>query len=171
MTKLTDTQLVILSAAAGRDDRAVLPLPKSLKISKGVSTSVLKTLLKKELVEETPAALGDEHWREDDCGHKIALTITDAGLAGLDGEPAKPTSRRTSKRSGVESKNGTPTGKAGTILALLSRPKGARINELQKATGWQPHSIRAALTGLRKRGIAITRSKDDGVTIYRAERV
>ena len=29
MTKLTDTQLVILSAAAGRDDRAVLPLPKS----------------------------------------------------------------------------------------------------------------------------------------------
>ncbi len=62
-------------------------------------------------------------------------------------------------------------GKVGTILALLSRPKGARINELQKATGWQPHSIRAALTGLRKRGITITRSKDDGVTIYRAGRV
>ena len=171
MTKLTDTQLVILNAAAGRDDRAVLPLPKSLKISKGAATTVLKTLLKKGLVEETPAALGDEHWREDDCGHKMALTITDAGLAGLDGEPAKPASRRTSKHSGVASKKGTPTGKAGTILELLSRPKGARINELQKATGWQAHSIRAAITGLRKRGITITRSQDDGVTIYRAERV
>ncbi len=169
MTKLTDTQLVILSAAAGRDDRAVLPLPKSLKANKGATTTVLKTLLKKGLVEETPAALSDEHWREDASGHKMALTITDAGLAGLDGEPAKPASRRTSKRSGGASKNGTPTGKAGTILALLSRPKGARINELQKATGWQSHSIRAALTGLRKRGITITRSQDDGVTVYRAD--
>ena len=171
MTKLTDTQLVILSAAAGRDDRAVLPLPKSLKANKGAATTVLKTLLKKGLVEETPAALGDEHWREDASGHKMALTITDAGLAGLDGEPAKPTSRRTSKRSGVASKNGTPTGKAGTILALLSRPKGAGINELQKATGWQAHSIRAAITGLRKRGITVTRSQDDGVTVYRADGV
>ena len=169
MAKLTDTQLVILSAAAGRDDRAVLPLPKSLKISKGGSTSVLKALLKKGLVEETPAALGDEHWREDASGHKMALTITDSGLAGLDGEPAKPTSRRTSKRSVSASKEKSPSGKAGTILGLLSRPNGARINELQKATGWQSHSIRAALTGLRKRGITITRSHDDGVTVYRAD--
>ena len=169
MPKLSETQLVILSAAAGRKTRAVLPLPKSLKISKGGSTSVLKALLKKGLIEETPAALGDEHWREDASGHKMALTITDAALAVLEGKPAKPASRRTSKRSGVASKKGTPTGKAGTILGLLSRPKGARINELQKATGWQPHSIRAAITGLRKRGITITRSKDDGVTIYRAE--
>ncbi|MCH8997310.1 MAG: DUF3489 domain-containing protein [Proteobacteria bacterium] len=56
-----------------------------------------------------------------------------------------------------------------TILALLKRPEGAPLADLERATGWQPHSIRAALTGLRKRGIAITRSKDDGVTIYRAE--
>ena len=146
MTKLTDTQLVILNAAAGRDDRAVLPLPKSLKISKGGSTSVLKALLKKGLIEETPAALGDEHWREGDAGHKMALTITDAGLAGLDGEPEGPAPKRTRKRSGVASKNGTPTGKAGTILGLLSHPKGAGINELQKATGWQAHSIRAAIS-------------------------
>jgi DNA-binding transcriptional regulator PaaX len=35
-------------------------------------------------------------------------------------------------------------------------------------TGWQPHSVRAALTGLRKRGLAITREKNDaGVTVYR----
>ena len=169
MPKLTDAQLVILSAAAQRDDRGVLPLPKSLKVNKGTATTVLKTLLKKGLVEEHPAGPRTEVWREDDAGHKIALTITDAGLAALDGEPAKPTSRRTSKRSGVASKGKTPSGKAGTILGLLSRPKGARINELQKATGWQSHSIRAALTGLRKRGITITRSHDDGVTVYRAD--
>ena len=169
MTKLTDTQLVILSAAAGRDDRAVLPLPKSLKISKGVTTKVLKALIKKGLVEETPAAPGHNYWREDDAGHKIALTITDAGLAGLDGEPEGPAPKRTRKRSGSASKGNTLSGKAGTILGLLSRPKGARINELQKVTGWQSHSIRAAITGLRKRGITITRSQDDGVTVYRAD--
>ncbi len=162
---------MILSAAAGRKTRAVLPLSKSLKISKGAAAIVLKALINKGLIEEHPAGPRTEVWREDKTGRRFTLTITDAGLAGLDEEPAKPTSRRTSKRSGVASKNGTPTGKAGTILGLLSRPKGARINELQKATGWQSHSIRAALTGLRKRGIAITRSKDDGVTIYRAERV
>ena len=41
MHKLTDTQLVILSAAARRRDRAVLPLPKSLKIQDGTVTKTL----------------------------------------------------------------------------------------------------------------------------------
>ena len=61
MTKLTDTQLVILGAAAGRESHAILPLPKSLKANKGAAATVLKTLIKKELIEETPSALGDEH--------------------------------------------------------------------------------------------------------------
>ena len=56
-----------------------------------------------------------------------------------------------------------------TILKQLSRPNGASIAQLQKAAGWQPHSIRAALTGLRKRGVAVTRDKNTaGVTVYRA---
>ena len=64
MTKLTDTQLVILSAAGARDDRAVLPLPKSLKVNQGAATTVLRALLKRGLIEETPAAPGDERCRE-----------------------------------------------------------------------------------------------------------
>ena len=56
-----------------------------------------------------------------------------------------------------------------TILKLLGRPKGASIAQLQKATDWQAHSIRAALTGLRKKGHEIERSGKDGkgVTVYR----
>ncbi len=54
-----------------------------------------------------------------------------------------------------------------TILKQLSRPNGASIAQLQKTAGWQPHSIRAALTGLRKKGHAIERSRDaKGVTHY-----
>ncbi len=54
-----------------------------------------------------------------------------------------------------------------TILKQLRRPNGASIAQLQKTAGWQPHSLRAALTGLRKKGYAIERGKDaKGVTRY-----
>jgi len=54
-----------------------------------------------------------------------------------------------------------------TIFKLLRRPNGASITQLQKATGWKPHSVRAALTGLRKKGHEATRGKDaKGVTVY-----
>ena len=55
-----------------------------------------------------------------------------------------------------------------TILKLLRRPTGASLAQLQKTTGWQPHSVRAALTGLRKKGHDIERDKDaKDVTRYR----
>lgn len=57
--------------------------------------------------------------------------------------------------------------KTATILKLLRRPKGASIAELQKATGWKPHSVRAALTGLRKKGDKIERTKNaKDTTVY-----
>jgi hypothetical protein len=45
------------------------------------------------------------------------------------------------------------------ILKLLRRPKGANIAQLTKATGWQAHSVRAALSRLRKQGHDIVRSR------------
>ncbi len=57
--------------------------------------------------------------------------------------------------------------KASAILSQLGRRNGATIAQLQKATGWQPHSIRAWLTGLRKQGHDILRGKNaKGVTTY-----
>ena len=50
-----------------------------------------------------------------------------------------------------------PRTKSGAILALLSRKSGARLVDLEKLTGWQPHSIRAALTVLRRQGHVIVR--------------
>jgi hypothetical protein len=74
------------------------------------------------------------------------------------------TSRKATKRRSAS----TLQTKAGTILELLRRPTGALIAELTKATDWQAHSIRAALTGLRKKGNEVVRVKDDqGVTRYR----
>jgi hypothetical protein len=58
--------------------------------------------------------------------------------------------------------------KKAAVIALLERPDGAAISELTAATGWQVHSVRAALTGLRKEGKDLVRAKDaTGVTHYR----
>ena len=54
------------------------------------------------------------------------------------------------------------------ILSLLQRKGGASIADLVSATGWLPHTTRAALTGLRKSGYAIDSDKVDGVRTYRA---
>lgn len=52
------------------------------------------------------------------------------------------------------------------VLALLRRNEGARLAELVEATGWLPHTTRAALTGLKKKGHVITKAKRDGATCY-----
>ncbi len=61
-----------------------------------------------------------------------------------------------------------PRTKSETIRKLLARKGGASISQLQAATDWQPHSVRAALSGLRKNGAEVTRATNaKGVTVYR----
>lgn len=60
--------------------------------------------------------------------------------------------------------------KIATVQRLLGRKSGADIGALQKATGWQAHSVRAALSGLRKAGCQIEKHpspKEGGAPIYR----
>jgi len=44
---------------------------------------------------------------------------------------------------------------------MLSKDKGVTLDALVEATGWLPHTARAALTGLRKRGFAIERTRHE----------
>lgn len=53
------------------------------------------------------------------------------------------------------------------LIALLSRDEGATLNQMIAATGWLPHTTRAALTGLKKKGHKIASDKPDGVRVYR----
>ena len=52
------------------------------------------------------------------------------------------------------------------VLSLLKRPEGATLADLVKATGWLPHTTRAALTGLKKKGYVVQRRKIDGASRY-----
>lgn len=56
--------------------------------------------------------------------------------------------------------------KTDSVVALLKRKQGATLEDLTEATGWLPHTTRAAMTGLRKKGHAIERTTVDGVSRY-----
>ena len=56
--------------------------------------------------------------------------------------------------------------KVAAVLDLLRRADGATLAEMVAATGWLPHTTRAALTGLRKKGHAIAKGKREDVTCY-----
>jgi hypothetical protein len=92
MTKLSDTQLVILANASQSFDGNVLPLPGSLR--GGAQAKVVGALLKRRLIEERvidsiqpPGASLNRVWRQDDDGRSILLYITKAGLAAINCEP------------------------------------------------------------------------------------
>lgn len=59
----------------------------------------------------------------------------------------------------------TPT-KAARVEAMLAQEEGITLDAMCEATGWQPHTCRAFLTGLRKKGRNIERSSIDGVSRY-----
>ena len=95
-------------------------------------------------------------------------------LAATKALPAKSTRRRATRE--VEPIAPSPITispivkitKRDQLAALLVRDEGATPEQMIAATGWLPHTTRAALTGLRKAGYAIDSDKVDGVRTYRA---
>lgn len=59
-----------------------------------------------------------------------------------------------------------PASKASLVLEMLRRPEGATLEQIVAATGWLPHTTRAVLTGLKKKGHAVISEKADGVRTY-----
>jgi hypothetical protein len=186
--KLTDTQLVILSAASQREDRCLIA-PKNLK--GGAAQKVAAKLLAAGLVREIKAKPGMAVWRRDEeAGQAYSLKLTAAGLKAIaadegDSQPsastgASPKANEDSskaKKAATPSATAAPTSPAprqGTkiarVIALLQRDQGAKLDELIAATGWLPHTARAALTGLRHRGydVRLERGEKGRASVYRA---
>jgi hypothetical protein len=61
-----------------------------------------------------------------------------------------------------------PPSKQQQLASLLVRDEGASLDQMIVVTGWQPHTTRAALTGLKKKGYALSSDKIEGVRTYRA---
>ena len=81
------------------------------------------------------------------------------------GELATPPSTPTAE---VEAKTAKLASKSSLVLAMLQRPEGATIAQIVTATSWLPHTTRAALTGLKKKGYQVTSEKaEDEERVYR----
>jgi hypothetical protein len=170
MSKLTDTQLVILSTAAQRKDGVLLPFSKSIKLNKGALTSVLNSLIKQGLVSEQPAKVGEPHWREDE-DQKLTLVVTTKGMKAVGAEPDaaeppppnapkskvhKPAAKAKTGRASQAESGATKGTKQALLVDLLKRRTGATIEEVIKATGWQAHSVRGAISGTLKKKLGLT---------------
>lgn len=56
--------------------------------------------------------------------------------------------------------------KGAALVALLQRTEGASLDEMIERTGWQGHTVRAAMTGLRKKGHVIDRRISGNSTVW-----
>lgn len=156
MSKLTDTQSLVLARAAQQADRIALPLPDRLR--GGAANKVIVPLIKRGLLEEVDANLRKDEptWRKTGDGHGTTLVITDVGIEAIGGKSASP------KPGPDQPKPKTRAGtKQATLIEMLRAPDGATIAEITKATGWQPHTVRGAMSGSLKKklGLIITSEK------------
>lgn len=165
MIQLSDTQAVLLSSASQRDDGSLLPLPASLKAGGG-TTKAMGVLIRHGFAEEQETS-DPAKVRRSEGDHDFGLFLTAAGAAAIgltllgaeDAEGAEA-------EAAAPAPTGKPPRKTALVLDLLHRECGATLADLIAVTGWLPHTTRAALTGLRKKGHEVSRGKRDGVTFY-----
>jgi Protein of unknown function (DUF3489) len=101
----------------------------------------------------------------DDASDDVVEPFEPMPAATVDAAPAAPAK---SPKVAPSAKASKKVPKSALVQKLLSRTRGATLAEMEEATGWQSHSVRAFLTGLRKKGLVLVReARKDGVSAYR----
>ncbi|WCT26066.1 DUF3489 domain-containing protein [Acidovorax temperans] len=156
LLKLSPAQSLLLRTAARRADGRVIP-PDTLR--GGARVKVLTALLQRGWIE--PA----------DDGH----VLTDAGYAAISQQrPVPPDDVQPVDTIGdlqlVEGILIRPGTKLAALVVALRRPQGATSLQLMLATGWQPHSVRGAISGMlrKKLGLNVVLAHNkSGERVYR----
>jgi hypothetical protein len=190
IARLSDAQLVVLSAAAKRADCSLMPLPQSLTAKGAALAKVVETLCRRKLAEERRTINGAPEWRRDEDGRSLGLFITNGGLLALgvdDTEKQKPSqapasmprqrktaparSRRQTRKASPASSNRGAAGqsKQDLVIKMLRRQFGVTIEDIVAKTGWQPHSVLGFFSGLVKKKLKLPLVSEvgkDGVRRY-----
>jgi hypothetical protein len=179
----------VLTAAAARDDGiAMIPA----KMNKAAASKVGSSLVARKLMREVRSKSDMPIWRVDNDDRPISLVITRAGRKPIgvdedtDADADTPRSnnkpletqdvsmakKRPVDRSAEGWADRKAAPRAGTkqalVIEMLNAKQGATLEDLVEATAWLPRTTRAALTGLRKRGFLIERTREEGsASIYR----
>jgi len=197
MTRLSDTQLVLLSNAAKRDDGALIVPPK---LTSDAADAAITPLLTRKFCKAVPKTGLLPLWKHGRAHEPLSLIVTPKGLAAIGVEatnrnnekPSVPTGssarnngrdrsprrmerqtvpaqeiRKSGKTSGTVRQN--PNSKITKVVELLRKPGGASIKVLMSATGWQAHSIRGAISGAikKKLGLKVTSEVGSKGRFYR----
>ena len=156
LPKLSPAQNLLLRTAARRADGRVIP-PDTLR--GGARAKVLTALLQRGWI----APANDGH------------VLTDAGYAAIGQQrPAPPDAVQPVDAIGdlqlLEGISVRPGTKLAALVIALRRPQGATSLQLMLATGWQPHSVRGAISGMlrKKLGLNVALAHNDsGERVYR----
>lgn len=148
---LTQAQERVLGRAAERDTRLIYPIPDRVGDSDAMVTRILAPLRKQGLVVEGVTG----------------LFVSEKGIAALDAH--RELAKEVSSVPAIDASERRPNpSKRRQVMSMLERSEGASIQELSDAMDWLPHSTRAALTGLRKKGISLQSEKVGGIRRYRS---
>jgi len=192
MAKLSDTQLVLLSNAAKRDDGALV---HHSKLKGPAADEAVAPLLSRKLCKAIPKAGQLPLWKRGPNDEPLSLVITPKGLVAIgvepEGKPAEAnspvtqTKRRASKLTGPKPQKAR-SAKAATrrqkltqranskiakVVEMLRRPTGSTVKAIMTATGWQAHSVRGAISGAikKKLGLKVTSELRGDDRFYRVE--
>ena len=147
MTKLTDTEQVILTATSRNNGTVPTRERSKSKVDPRAYGAAVASLLKKGILEFSgPAREGD--FTKD--GQKLALANTETL------EPPKKATVTSERKT----RDGT---KQALVIEMLRRPEGATLAEIVEATHWASHTARGFLAGAikKKLGLIIESTKDD----------
>jgi hypothetical protein len=184
MPNVIDIQSILLSKAAAHASGAA---EKPERLRPAAWLKLGQSLVDQKLMREVRAKGGMPIWRIDDVGRPISLVITRAGRVAISpsdqdsvrvdverpDSPMRPDLHDTGQEelSRKDDAGLTPAragSKQATVIAMLSDGSGATMESLIASTGWLPHTTRAVLSGLRKRGYTVARTQEaDGLSRYR----
>ena len=139
MVKLTDTQLVVLSKAAGRENGLAVALPK---MNRAALAKVGSSLVARKLMRELKAKPGMPVWREDEDGRGVSLMITRAGRNAIgveeDAEAIKKAGASTKKLNKAASGIETPARQGATTPAASSPREGSKQELVANSDAFRP---------------------------------
>ena len=156
--KLTDTQIAIIKAAAGRPDGNIEPLPTTLR--GGARTKVIEGLLARGLVADA-----DGQHLLTDAGYTAigARSSVPKGIQKMDAPDAL------TKREPIPCAF-RPGTKLAAIIDAMRHPGGATIAQMMASSGWQAHTVRGAISGMVRKRLGyevVTEKGADGQRAYR----
>ena len=180
MPRLSDSQLVVLTAACQRPDRCVFPVTAKLKGN--AAGNVLKSLLNKGLIKEVRAKRDDTVWRHDKKRGRVTLNATRDAFAVLGIDEREATSevddddavapsndveaatadKKAPKAAGTKPRRADS--KQAQLIEMLKHAGGASIEEIVTAFGWQAHTVRGTIAGALKKklGLDVISEKIEG---------